>query len=129
MIRSIRFAASMILACAALALSGCGGGIPFPSLGSAPVEAADQTKIDEQTALAFTNTYIAVSKAAQLAIRVGAPSGTMSPATVRRIGELDSQFYAAAVAVERAYRGGNASNYAAALIEFNRARDALADAF
>lgn len=96
---------------------------------SAPVTVADRTTIDEQTVLSFTRTYTAVSKGAALAIRLGVASGQMTPATVRRIGELDQRFYAAAVAVERAYRAGNAANYAIALVEFNAARDALAAAF
>lgn len=106
----------------ALACAGC------QTVPAAPSEVANLTAVDEQTVLTFTNTYTAMSKMAAVAIRLGAPSGAMSPATVRRIGELDRRFYAAAVAAEHAYRSGNGTSYAEALIEFNRARDEFAAA-
>jgi hypothetical protein len=110
----------LILALAAsLALSGCAG-LPTLSLPAAPVEAADQTVLDEQAALAVELAY----KAARLAIETGVDAGAIRGANATRLAELDNDAYAAVLAARRAYRAGNATGYGAALAE---ARAAISD--
>lgn len=106
-------------ACAALALSGCGltglGSVP-----AAPVEAADQTVLDEQAALSIELAY----KAARLAIETAVDAGAIRGEQATRFAELDNRAYAAVLAARRAYRAGNAVSYGAAVAE---ARAAITD--
>jgi hypothetical protein len=106
-----------ILLAAALALSACAPA----SLPDSPAEVADSTVLDEKAAIGAELSYTAAAKAAALAIRSGAVT---SPATIKRIGELDRQAYAAVVATRAAYSAGNADSYAEA---FTTAQQAVTD--
>jgi hypothetical protein len=108
-----------IVGAASVALASCGLA-PLAGIPSAPVEAADQTVLDEQAALAVELAY----KAARLAIETGVDAGAIRGANATRLAELDNDAYAAVLAARRAYRAGNATGYGAALAE---ARAAISD--
>lgn len=113
----------ILLVAAALALSGCA---TVPSVPSAPVDLTSQTTLDEKGAIAAETAYTAAAKAASLAIRAGV---IHDPATIKRIGELDRQAYAAVQATRAAYDAGNASSYVSAFTRSNAAVRALLAAF
>ena len=107
-------ALSLMLACALfIPLAGCSlGGLP--SLPDSPSAVSDGTEVDERAALTITLAYTGAARAAAIAIETGFVD---DPATVRRIGELDRDAYAAVKAAEGAYRAGNEQTYAAALTD------------
>lgn len=112
----------MLIMAAALSLSACGVATDaVNTIPAAPVDVANKTKLDETAGRLVTVAYSAASKAAQLAIKVGAPSGMMSPATVTRINELDKRAFDLVEAVRSAYLAGNSASYVAALEEAERA--------
>lgn len=99
---------------AALALSGCTiPGLSFaPSaLPQAPVVAANQTVLDEQAALSVELAY----KAARTAIEIAVDAGAIKGERARKLADLDNRAYAAVGIVRRAYRAGNATDYATGL--------------
>lgn len=104
-----------LAALALFSLTACPG--PITSVPT-PAEVADRTKIDEQAALTVTLAYTAAARAAALAIET---SVVTDRATIAKIGALDLKAKAAVDAVEAAYRAGNASSYAAALLAANDA--------
>jgi hypothetical protein len=91
-----------------------------------PVEVANRTKVDEQAGITVTLAYTAAAKAAALSIEVGL---VKDPATIKRIGVLDQQAYAAVLAVRQAYLAANASGYLAALSQANAALKSFMAAF
>ena len=95
------------------------------SIPPSPAAVADSVKLDEQIGLSLTLAYTASAKAAGLAITTAAALGKpFAPATVKRIGELDTIAFAAVTAVRAAYKAGNATSYLAAI---SKARSAIAD--
>ena len=103
---------SILLACALLLpLSACLG--VQERLPAAPAAVADETKLDEQTALTLTLAYTGAARAATLAIEAGLVDDAK---TIERIGQLDRSAFAAVKAAERAYRAGNADSYASAIV-------------
>ena len=94
-------------------------------LTGSPATVANQTKLDEQVGLTVTLAYTAAARAAGLAITTAAAIGKpLSPATVKRIGELDLRAFAAVTAVRNAYLSVNSASYLSAL---SGARAAVAD--
>lgn len=93
---------------------------PLDTIPPAPAAVANKTVLDEQGALAAELAY----KAARIAIETGVDAGLIRGATATRIAALDAKAYAALGVVRQAYRAGNATNYAAALMT---ARAAVAD--
>jgi hypothetical protein len=120
---------NMFAVLALVALTACG---PLAAIGqiatNTPSSLADRTVIDEQAGITITLAYTAASKAAALAIPIAVATGAMSPATVRRIGELDNAAFAAVMAVRQAYLAANAASYGAALKQANAAITALLSA-
>lgn len=90
----------------ALSLPGCA---TFPT---APVDVANQTKLDEQAALAIELAY----QAAALAVSTAADLGVLKGANASKAAEIDRKAYRAVQAVRTAYDSGNATSYAAAAI-------------
>ena len=73
----------------------------------------------------MTLAYTAAARSAALAIRTGL---IKNPATIRRIGELDSRAFLAVQGVRSAYLAGTERNYADALGSANVALGQLLDA-
>lgn len=110
---------------ASFALASCGITSALTGIPTSPAAAADRTKLDEQTGLALTLAYTAASRGAGLAITAAKAIGhPLSPATVKRIGELDTAAFAAVTAVRQAYLAANSAGYLAAI---QQARIAVAD--
>lgn len=121
-IRSIPFAAL-----AGLSLSACnpltiapGGGV-LKSIPAAPIEAADQTVLDEQGLLGLELAY----KAARLAAETATDAGLVRGGIAVRIASFDNTAYRALGVARRAYAAGNAASYAQALTEGRAALDQL----
>lgn len=107
---------SMLLALAFIApLASCG---IMGSMPTAPSAIADQTSLDERSALTITLAYTGAARAAAIAIETGFID---DPATVARIGDLDVKAFTAVRAAEAAYRAGSSTSYAAALAEARKA--------
>lgn len=119
----------LLALCMPLALAGCGlnagsvastGAATADAIGvPAPSTVANRTALDEKAAIGAETAYKLSAKAAALAIKAGIVS---SPATIRRIGELDNQAFLALAGIRAAYRAGNATAYTAA---FNEAKTAI----
>lgn len=117
---------TLLFGLACFAVTACGPLAQLASIASTPpVAHADSTKLDEQVGITVTLAYTAASKAAALAIRTGLVTNV---ATIRRIGELDRQAYAAVQGVRQAYLAVNAASYTAALAKANAAVNALLSA-
>lgn len=95
-------------------------GLPSPS------SLADRTTIDESAATLVTLAYTATAKAAALSIEAKA---VRDPATIRKIGELDTKAFAAVKAVEAAYRTANSDDYITAVRKANAAVQEFLAAF
>ena len=97
----------IFFACAlALCLPACATtGVP-----SAPVAVANATVLDEQVAIGVNLAY----KAARLAVETGVEAGFIKGQRAVTVAELDNRAYAAIVAVDLAYKAGNASDYVSA---------------
>lgn len=97
---------------ACLALTACTTtALDLPS----PAEVSERTVIDEQAGLSITLAYTAAAKAASVAIR----TGQLSPATVKKIGEVNVRAKRLVDATRAAYLAGNAKNYATSLSQAN----------
>lgn len=90
----------------ALSLPGCA---TFPT---APVDVANQTKLDEQAALAIELAY----QAAALAVSTAADLGVLKGANASKTAEIDRKAFSAVKSVRAAYDAGNSDSYAAALV-------------
>ena len=106
---------------AALVLAGCAVLDAPVSVPPAPAQAADQTRIDEQAALAAELAYQAGALAAKTAIE----AGWLAPAEASRVRLAEGRAYDALLGVRAAYRAGNASDYLAALSEARAAVAAM----
>ena len=100
----------------ALALA-CGACTTIP----APGTVANQTVLDERTALAVELAY----KAARLATETATDAGLIRGATAATVARLDRAAYGAVGAVRSAYQAGNAADYLSALTQAQRAVQAL----
>lgn len=100
-----------VAACAPLATT-----VPVPS---APVELADKTTLDEQAALSVEVAY----RAAVLAAEVAVDSGLLKGEAAARVAVIDQKAYRAVQAVRAARAAGNATNYAAAVVNARTAVD------
>lgn len=97
----------MIAALAALSLSACAANGGISGIPAAPVELADQTKLDETGARAVELAYKALRTALELAVDYGALKG----AAATKASKLDNDAYSLVLAARAAYRAGNARNY------------------
>lgn len=96
---------------AAFALVGCQGiAGPIPA---SPSAVANQTVLDEKTAIGAELAYKAARTALELAVDLGRVRGDAAATAI----VLDSKAYAALGKVRAAYRAGNAASYAAAAAE------------
>lgn len=103
----------MMIMLGALALSACTAGTAPPlGIPAAPVQVADQTRLDEQTALAVELAYTGAATAATTARRARLISDAAWPCVQR----LDRDAYAVVLGVRRAYDAGNATSYTQAAI-------------
>lgn len=98
---------SLALAC--LAMSACSFATSA-DIPSSPSAAANQTVLDEQTALAVELSY----QAAGLAVETAVDAGAITGETATKVAALDRKAYAAVRAVRSAYDAGNAESYAQA---------------
>jgi ribosomal protein S20 len=111
-----------IMAAAALALSGCAQTTAtIPAIPATPAEAANQTALDENGAIGAELAY----KAARLAAETAVDAGILKGEQAARIKALDSAAYGAVQRVRAAYAAANASSYAEALSEAQRAISGL----
>lgn len=107
---------------AALALCACApaqsaiGGVP-----AAPVELADKTTLDEQTALGVELAY----QAAAFAILTATDTGLIRGAAADVAAACDRTAHHAVTALREAYDAGNARSYAAAAVSARKAVAAL----
>lgn len=99
----------LLLAAVALSLSACATPLPLPDT---PAQAANQTSLDEQTALAVELAYTGAATAAVTARRVG----LIPDATWVCVQRLDRDAYGMVQGVRRAYDAGNATSYTRAAI-------------
>lgn len=99
-----------------LMLTGCGlhGLADIPA---APVEAADETVLDEQGMAMAEYAY----KASRLAGETLVDGGQIRGETALRVAALDRKAFAALGRLRTAYRAANATSYEAALTELNTA--------
>lgn len=105
---------------AALVLAGCMA-LDTPASLAAPVQAAEQTSMDEQAALAAELAYQAGALAAKTAIE----AGWLRPDQAGRVRAAEGRAYDALLGVRAAYRAGNSSDYGAALSNARAAVSAL----
>lgn len=126
----------MLVAVAALALSGCGK-MPLSSAGDiapiaataadvagvpAPATFADKTTLDESTGIAFETGITAAANLATLAVKTGVIKGT---ANLEWLRGLVGKARVAVAGVRAAYRTGNATSYKAAVAEASNAIGAV----
>src|SRR5688500_11373349 len=99
----------------ALALTACGPQDVINSAGSLPppVSVADQTIMDEQTVIAFDTSVETAAALATVAVKAGIIRG----ANLDRAAVLSKTGRTAVLALGAAYRAGNATSYAAALVQ------------
>lgn len=91
----------------ALTLASCGLASPLNLLPPAPVEAADQTTLDERLGLGAETVYQAAAQAVVFKHKV-AP---FSEEDLKRVKQLDAQAVVALALVRQAYKAANAENY------------------
>jgi hypothetical protein len=116
-------------------LTACGTSIdqPTPSAGvaigaaaadaagvPAPATVADGTKLDEGAAIMAEVAY----KGWRIAVEAGIDAGWVKGSLATRLAAYDNAAYSATLAVQAAYRSGNAASYAAAVKEAHAAYDA-----
>lgn len=102
----------------ALALFLC---LPLPAcngFAAGPVEVADQTVIDEKTAIGFELAYTAASKSGLTLARAGIIDAGEFAA-------LDRRAYTALLAVRATYRSGNAAGFDTAAAELQAAIETM----
>lgn len=106
---------------AVLALTSCDniGAItgPVASVPTAPVVVADKTVLDERAGIAVETAY----KAWRVAVELAVDSGVLKGPLAARIAEIDNRAYTATLAMQAAYKAGNATGYIVAGREANTA--------
>jgi hypothetical protein len=103
-----------------LLLASCAGLGSLLTPPASPAAVANTTTLDEQAALGVELAY----KAARTAVEVGVDAGLIKGTRATQFAELDNKAFNAVVIVRRAYRAGNATDYATGL---SQARLAVAD--
>ncbi len=85
-----------------------------------PVTYADKTILDEKGGIAVELAY----QAWRTAVEIAVDTGFLKGAKAARVAEIDRRAYAATLAVQAAYRAGNAARYTAAVTEAKAAIEA-----
>lgn len=107
-----------LIIAAALALPACATLTAAPpSIPTAPAVVANRTVLDEKAGIAVETAY----KAWRVAIELATDAGMITGAKATRVAEIDTRAYGATLAVQAAYRAGNAAGYIAAAREANAA--------
>lgn len=103
----------LLVAALPLALAGCGLSSIAGNVPTSPGAVASQTVLDEQGALGVELAY----KAFRTALEVATDAKLLRGAAATKAAALDNRAYAAVQAARAAYRAGNATTYAQAVID------------
>jgi hypothetical protein len=109
-----------LLAALSLGLAACGGALGGLAT-TPPAQVADATVLDERGAIAVESAY----RAAGLALEMAVDTGLLRGSAAATAATYEQRAYTAVLAVRAAYDAGNATGYAAALVN---ARQAIARA-
>lgn len=110
------FIAATLSLCACAPAQSAIGGLP-----TAPVELADRTTLDEQTALGIERAY----QAAAFAVLTATDAGLIRGALAEQVAACDRVAHRAVVALRGAYDAGNARSYTEAAAIARKAVAAL----